>query len=435
MLSQDEMLPLLHDSTPLRPAMSETGQPVWRDLGISGLFPMNNNLEKQIMKTILSNNKSWLLSILVFCILRLGLSANAGGTKTIITTFDAPGAGTAAGQGTFANGMNTSGTIVGFIRDANAARHAFLRGPDGTFTIFDDPGAGNCSASCGTIGNGQGTRAYAINPSGEITGFYTDNSGRCHGFVRAANGAFTQIDAPDAGTGPFPQGTFPSEFTPAGINSTGAITGFFVDASSVRHGFVRAPGGTITEFDPTGSIFTNPNAIDQTGAITGFYFDANFVGHGFVRAPGGSITSFDAPGADMTAGSGNGTFGVSLIPNGEIEGIYVDAQGVLHGFVRSSQGTFSTFDAPGAGTGAGQGTLPESNNTLGAIAGNYIDASNVNHGFVLDQQGSFTVFDVPGTGTGAGQGTIPLDNNNQGAITGQYIDGGNVTHGFLVKGL
>src|SRR4029077_19319342 len=185
---------------------------------------MNQNLQKRIMKTILSksNTKSWLLSILVLCALGLGHSVNAGGTTTIITTFDAPGAGTAAGQGTFANGMNTLGTIVGFIRDANAARHAFLRAPNGTITIFDDPAAGTCSASCGTIGNGQGTRAYAINPSGEIVGFYTDNSARCHGYVRAANGTFTQIDAPDAGTGPSPQGTFPSEFTPMGINPAGA---------------------------------------------------------------------------------------------------------------------------------------------------------------------------------------------------------------------
>jgi hypothetical protein len=399
---------------------------------------LSNNALTKIFKSVCTFNVYPALRMalcLVLCTLGLGLSVNAGGTKTIITTFDAPGAGTAAGQGTFANGMNTSGNIVGFIRDANAARHGYLRAPDGTFTIFDDPGAGTCSFSCGTIGNGQGTRAYAINPSGEIVGFYTDNSARCHGYVRAANGTFTQIDAPDAGTGPFPQGTFPSEFTPAGINPAGTITGFYVDASSVQHGFVRASGGKITEFDPSGSILTNPNAIDQTGAITGFYFDANFVGHGFLRTPDGAITSFDAPGADMTPGTGNGTFGVSLTPNGEIEGVYVDASGVLHGFVRSNEGTFTTFDVPSAGTGPGQGTLPESNNTVGAITGNYIDASNVNHGFLRDKQGSFRLFDVPGAGTGPGQGTVPLSNNNAGAITGEDIDGGNVTHGFLVEGL
>ena len=350
------------------------------------------------------------------------------------TTFDAPGAGIAAGQGTFANGMNISGAIVGFIRDANDARHAFVRSADGTFTIFDDPNAGTCTASCGTIGNGQGTRAYAINPAGDIVGFFTDNSAQCHGFVRAKNGTFTQIDAPDAGTGPFPQGTFPSEFTPMGLNSGGLITGFYVDANSVQHGFVRDHDGMITEFDPPGSVLTNPNAIDETGEIAGFYFDANSVGHAFLRAPDGTFTTVDAPGADNT-GDGNGTFGVGVTPNGELEGVFVDTNDVLHGFVRSNQGTITTYNVPAAGTGAGQGTLPESNDTAGAIAGNYIDGNGVDHGFLRDKQGGFTLFDVPGGGTGAGQGTIPLDNTNAGAVTGELIDAGGVTHGFLVQGL
>jgi hypothetical protein len=405
-----------------------------RDLVIAGLFPMNHNLEKRMMKNTYSLQLHGIRGVLlVFCTLALGLSVNAGGTT--ITKFDAPGAGTDTGQGTVAFAINPAGAITGFTRDANSARHGFLRAPDGTITTFDAPGAGTCSASCGTVAPGQGTRAFAINVAGVITGFFSDNSGGCHGYVRAANGAFTQIDAPDAGTGPFPQGTFPSEISPMGINPAGAITGFYVDANSVQHGFVRAPGGKITEFDPTGSVFTTPNAIDAPGAITGFYFDANFVGHGFLRTPDGSITSFDAPGADSTPNSFNGTFGVGLTPSGEIEGVFVDAKGVLHGFVRSIQGSFTTYDVPGAGTGAGQGTLPESNNTVGVITGNSIDGNFVNHGFLVDQQGSISVFDVPGTGTGAGQGTIPLGNNDPGTIVGQYIDGGNVTHGFIVEGL
>ena len=366
--------------------------------------------------------------------LGLGVSVNARGGNTTITTFDAPGAGTAAGQGTIAFAIQPSGAIAGFTRDTNNARHGFLRAPDGTVTIFDDPNAGTCSTSCGNIGNGQGTRAYAINPAGAITGSYTDNGGHCHGYVRAANGTFTQIDAPDAGTGPFPEGTFPANITPMGINPAGAIIGFYVDANSVQHGFVRAPNGIITEFDPPGSIFTDPNAIDQTGAIAGFYYDANFVGHGFLRTPNGTITSFDAPGADHTPGSFNGTFGVGLTPNGEIEGVDVDVNGVLHGFVRSTNGTFITYDAPGAGTGAGQGTLPESNNTPGAITGQYIDGNFVNHAFVRSNQGTFNTFDVPGMGTGAGQGTIPVANNDTGAIVGEAIDGADVIHGFLAKG-
>ena len=150
-----------------------------------------------------------------------------------------------------------------------------------------------------------------------------------------------------------------------GINPAGAIIGFYVDANSVQHGFVRSGGGKITEFDPPGSIFTNPNAIDLSGNITGFYFDANLVGHGFLRDPRGNFTVIDAPGADHTAGSFNGTFGVGLIPNGEVEGVYVDINGVLHGFIRSTQGNYSTYNVPAAGTGPGQGTLPESNEHLG----------------------------------------------------------------------
>jgi hypothetical protein len=397
---------------------------------------MNDSLQKRFMKDTYSSllRGIWGLLLAVLCTSGPGLSVNAGGTRATTTTFDAPGAGTSAGEGTFPSGINPSGAITGFTRDTNSARHGFLRAADGTFTIFDDPAAGTCSTSCGTPAPGQGTRAYAINPFGLITGFYSDNTGRCHGYVRAADGTFTQIDAPDAGTGPFPQGTFPSEFTPMGINPAGAITGFYVDASSVQHGFVRAANGVITEFDPPGSILTNPNAIDTIGQITGFYFDASFVGHAFLRATNGTFTQIDAPGADTT-GDGNGTFGVGLTPSGEVEGVYVDINGVLHGFVRSTQGTVSKFDVPAAGTGPGQGTLPESNNTQGAITGNYLDGSSVDHGFLRNTQGNFSLFDVPDMGTGAGQGTIPLGNSDSGAITGLAIDGSNVTHGFLVQGL
>ena len=114
-----------------------------------------SNNQTKIFRSVCTSNVDPRLPIalcLVLCALGLGLSVNAGGTNTTITTFDAPGAGTAASQGTFANGMNSSGAITGFTRDPNAARHGFLRGRDGTFTIFDDPAAGTCTMSCGTIG-------------------------------------------------------------------------------------------------------------------------------------------------------------------------------------------------------------------------------------------------------------------------------------------
>jgi len=56
-----------------------------------------------------------------------------------------------------------------------------------------------------------------------------------------------------------------------------------------------------------------------------------------------------------------------------------------HGFQRFADGTISTFDAPGAGTGQFQGTFPSAINNAGAIAGTVVDSSNVAHGFLLTQ--------------------------------------------------
>jgi hypothetical protein len=55
---------------------------------------------------------------------------------------------------------------------------------------------------------------------------------------------------------------------PQAINPSGVITGFY-DDSSGRHGFVRALDGTITTFDAPGSLFTQPQAITPAGTIVG----------------------------------------------------------------------------------------------------------------------------------------------------------------------
>src|SRR5205809_192386 len=88
--------------------------------------------------------------------------------------------------------------------------------------------------------------------------------------------------------------------------------------------------------------------------------------------------------------------------------------------------TITTFDAPGAGTGPGQGTFvvsPLIINRDGTIAGYYVDSALVRHGFLRDENGAFTTFDAPGAGTGAGQGTFSYAISPTGAITGWYVDG------------
>src|SRR5271165_2844222 len=138
----------------------------------------------------------------------LGPSAIAG--ESAIITFDAPGAGTGAGQGTFAFSINQWGTIAGFYLDKSNVYHGFVRTERGHITTFDVSGAGT--------GAFQGTLPYGSNPEGAIAGFYADSSYGYHGFVRAPDGHITTFDAPDAA------GTFAANINPAGL-----IAGDYVD--------------------------------------------------------------------------------------------------------------------------------------------------------------------------------------------------------------
>jgi hypothetical protein len=80
-------------------------------------------------------------------------------------------------------------------------------------------------------------------------------------------------------------------------------------------------------------------------------------------------------------------------PNRPNKGIrmYDDFQELLaqkdafHGFLRTPDGSFTTFEAPGAGTGAGQGTVANTNNAAGDIVGVYQDASSVFHGYLWNR--------------------------------------------------
>jgi|SRR5919108_4110319 hypothetical protein len=114
------------------------------------------------------------LSLALFT-LAMGPRASAQGPT--ITTFDALGAGTATGQGTFPTAISPAGSITGQYADASNVSHGFLRAPDGSITTFDAPGAGN--------GGGQGTIPVSNNPAGAITGNYVDASGVSHGLLRS----------------------------------------------------------------------------------------------------------------------------------------------------------------------------------------------------------------------------------------------------------
>ena len=54
--------------------------------------------------------------------------------------------------------------------------------------------------------------------------------------------------------------------------------------------------GRLISFQVPGSKGTFPRSINSSLTIAGFYSDANSLNHGFVRDRGGNFTSFDGPG-------------------------------------------------------------------------------------------------------------------------------------------
>ena len=123
-----------------------------------------------------TRSRRWAAVFLALYMLGLGLSATAqDDRRATIITFDVPG----ASQVTQAFGINPAGTIVGYyavLNDQIFVYHGFLRTKDGDFTTFEAPDAGT--------GAGQGTFPRTNNPSDAITGYYMDANSAFHGFLR-----------------------------------------------------------------------------------------------------------------------------------------------------------------------------------------------------------------------------------------------------------
>jgi hypothetical protein len=359
-------------------------------------------------------------------------------------TFDAPGAGTGFFQGTFPASINQAGDVTGNYVDANDMGHGFVRASNGTFTTFDVPG--------GTITDS----ASSINPSGSVAGAYTylnDPNFVEHGYLRAKNGAFTTFDVPGAAL------VFSG---PSSVNPSGAVAGTYSDGLTilpdgsvlcVTHGFLRARDGTIATFDAPGAN-TNPLGcfsngtqavnINPEGIILGTYADTANVNHGYFRATDGTFTIF-GPGAIATFNAlFTGPTPLYMNPQGAITGAYFQTisgnpfGGNFRVFVRATDGTFTTFDAvpypngnPSLGIPCCTWSFPGGITPAGVITGSVNDGFGVIHGFLRTTDGAVTAIDVPGAGKVFNQGTAPMGITPSGVIMGLYRDANYVHHGFL----
>jgi hypothetical protein len=343
-----------------------------------------------------------------------------------IITFDVPGAGKGAGQGTQAWGIVKGGWIQGDYIDAKGVYHGFLRAPDRTISKFDIPGMGK--------GAGQGAvLVIGMAPDREIVGGYYDAHNSYHGFLRnPTTGKIKSFECPGAGAGGTAAGA---------VNEAGWILAAYFESNGAAHGCLYNGDRKFIKYDPPdsgkgagqGTYFASFSGINPQGEVVGSYLDSATDWHGFLRYADGKIDEFNDPNAGP---NGGGTLGINA--KGEIWGWYFDANNASHGYLTLDGKTFTEVDAPGAGTGFAQGTNAcwvgvcfGGINPSGWVTGWYVDSHNVYHGFVRAPGGKITEFDVPGAGTGAWQGTQATAINPKGAITGHYTDAKGVSHGFL----
>jgi hypothetical protein len=172
----------------------------------------------------------------------------------------------------------------------------------------------------------------------------------------------------------------------------------------------------ITTFDypGTGIVTTSPQKINEKGDIVGEFIDSSGVVRGFVRFSDGS---FSAPIVDPNDTVGF-TEGRGINNSRTVVGDYAISDGNNHGFFLSG-GTFTEYDIPGAAT-----TVVLGINDAGDFTGGD-DSSGTLQAFI-SVGGTITSFGIPGTNF-----TLAYQiNNSKKLVVGYYIDSSGILHGY-----
>src|ERR1700746_3496788 len=149
-------------------------------------------------------------------------------------------------------------------------------------TTFDYPGTGNS------------TLPQKISEKGDIVGIFLDSLGVSRGFVRFSNGSFSAPIVDPNDTVGFTEGR--------GINNPRTVCGDYAIPDGNNHGFFLS-GGTFTEYDIPGAVFTAVLSIKNPGDFTGTFSNDDVTQGAFVSV-GGTLTLFSVPAAPFTLAYG-----------------------------------------------------------------------------------------------------------------------------------
>ncbi len=215
---------------------------------------------------------------------------------------------------------------------------------DGVFTRHDFPGSKN-------------TYFYALGNDGTAAGYYEDSVGLSHGVI-LENGELRQYVFPDA-----------VETEIYGISdTTGALTGNFIDASGVRRGF---SGDLIVAYPEASATYAD--FASSEGAVIGSFIDAQGVYKPYVRNPDGKFLSLDLPHAAL--------FEYFFVHGVNDAGHVVVRAKLIGDIPRTAVGTLQhglqSLEVPGSVSTDGWNI-----NQDGSIVGNYDSADGRRHGFI-----------------------------------------------------
>jgi probable HAF family extracellular repeat protein len=282
---------------------------------------------------------------------------------------------------------------------------------------------------------GNHTYAYGINNAGKIVGYYESGCwATCmpdwYGFLYdVVSGGYTTLDFSDNDI------MSGDQITRAyGINDSGKIVGYYADRSG-GHGFL-CDGATNKPIplDFSGASDTSANGINNAGKIVGNYYSDNSESedssdnhqqHGFLydeKAPK-KYTPLDFPNATGTSADG--------INNADkIVGDYQDSSGKNHGFLydKTAPTLYTPLNFPGAAETGANGI----NDTDQIVGWYYVDNSGNRqyHGFLYDvATKKYTSLDFADA-----QHTWAYGINNAGQIVGEYADSSWKWHGFYIAG-
>ena len=201
-----------------------------------------------------------------------------------------------------------------------------------------------------------------------------------------------------------------------GLNNAGQAVGFYQDANEVSHGVI-VQDGELTQFDFPGAAETEIFGVSESGLLIGDIFDADGAIHGFV-----GNEQFDVPGATIT-------YADDVNADGHLVGSYVDVDGVYHGYIRHPDGSFTTFDYPGA--------LPDLEylfvnaiNDADVIVFRAKEFDGVERSYIRLPNGTSKELKFPGSVT-----TVARDITRGGRIVGYYDTLDERRHGFIATPL